>query len=221
MAREDIIGGIRIALSKGQKLEDAMQSFYNAGYKKEDIEQAVSELFSESSQSVQSQYQQPMPAQQIQKPIEVSKPPQSIQQTSIIPPTQQIQQPRITQQIPQSDIQRTSLQQQYLQPIQQQKPQISQTTQQQTLSKVQQPKEQERTNSQSLPTLEEIQKRYQSLATAPTIVTTKQIVSNYENKKKMDAVTIMLIFILALLFGVLAAVFIFRKQIVEILNNLL
>jgi hypothetical protein len=201
MTKEDIIGGIRIALSKGQKLEDAMQSFYNAGYKKEDIEQAVSELFSETSQSVPQQYPQSIQIPQIQKPVEVPKPNQLVQQAPVVL-TQQIQQPRTVQQ--------TS--QQYRQPIQQQRQQISQSAQQ---------SQQTKPGSNSFPTLEEIQKRYQSLAPPPTLSSKKQIASNYEIKKKMDVVTIMLIFILALLFGVLAAVFIFKKQIVEVLNNFL
>ena len=41
MVREDILGGLRVALSKGHSLQNAMQSFYNSGYKKEDIEEAA------------------------------------------------------------------------------------------------------------------------------------------------------------------------------------
>lgn len=47
MVRGDIIGGLKLALSKGQKLQDAMQSFYNAGYKKEDIISAAKILKTE------------------------------------------------------------------------------------------------------------------------------------------------------------------------------
>ena len=46
MVREDILGGLKIALSKGQSLESAMQSFYNAGYEKEEIEDAARALYS-------------------------------------------------------------------------------------------------------------------------------------------------------------------------------
>jgi len=39
--KEDILGGLKLAISKGDSLKQAMQSFYNAGYKKEDIENAA------------------------------------------------------------------------------------------------------------------------------------------------------------------------------------
>ena len=41
---EDIIGGLRSALTRGYTLEEAMFSFFNAGYKKEDIEAAAKTL---------------------------------------------------------------------------------------------------------------------------------------------------------------------------------
>jgi hypothetical protein len=41
MVRGDIIGGLKIALQRGESLQTAMQSFYNAGYSKEDIEEAA------------------------------------------------------------------------------------------------------------------------------------------------------------------------------------
>jgi len=47
MAREELIKGIRMAVKKGETLRDAMMSFYNAGYKKEDIEEAAREVYSE------------------------------------------------------------------------------------------------------------------------------------------------------------------------------
>ena len=63
MVREDILGGLKVALSKGHSLQQAMQSFYNAGYSKEEIEEAVrylqSNQYSETSQ----------PSTQLKKPI--------------------------------------------------------------------------------------------------------------------------------------------------------
>ena len=41
MVVEDISEGLKMAVSKGETLQQAMQSFYNAGYKKEDIESAA------------------------------------------------------------------------------------------------------------------------------------------------------------------------------------
>ena len=190
MEREDIIGGIKIALSKGQKLEDIMQSFYNSGYKKEDIEQAVNELFSETSQSIKLQLPQNSPQVKIQIP-------QPAQQKMI-----------------------SSTSAQVIQSFPQQKPiaQAPQTTQaQQTFQQTQQ-SQQTKKDTDSLPTLEEIQSRYKSFSPPPL---TKQVVSSYKQKNKTDAVTIILIIALVLLLGILASVFIFRKQIVEFLNALL
>ncbi|MEK6812155.1 MAG: hypothetical protein AABX76_01205 [Nanoarchaeota archaeon] len=44
MTKEDIRGGLRIALSHGSTLQEAMISFFNSGYLKKDIEDAASEL---------------------------------------------------------------------------------------------------------------------------------------------------------------------------------
>ena len=41
MVNEEILGGIEAALLRGQSLRQAMISFYNAGYKKEEIEEAA------------------------------------------------------------------------------------------------------------------------------------------------------------------------------------
>lgn len=41
MTVEDISEGLKLAVSKGETLQQAMQSFYNAGYKKENIESAA------------------------------------------------------------------------------------------------------------------------------------------------------------------------------------
>ena len=40
MTKEDIRGGLRIALSHGSTLQEAMISFFNSGYLKKDIEDA-------------------------------------------------------------------------------------------------------------------------------------------------------------------------------------
>ncbi len=45
MLNEEIIGGLVSALSRGQSLESAMMTFYNAGYNKEDIEDSAKEVY--------------------------------------------------------------------------------------------------------------------------------------------------------------------------------
>ncbi|MBU4069684.1 MAG: hypothetical protein KJ646_01770 [Nanoarchaeota archaeon] len=59
--KEEILGGLKLALSKGESLKQAMMSFYNAGYKKQDIEDAARTLHMQEHPSL------------LQKPIEVFK----------------------------------------------------------------------------------------------------------------------------------------------------
>ena len=42
--KDDILEGLKNALSKGEQLQNAMQSFHNAGYEMKDIEEAAHEL---------------------------------------------------------------------------------------------------------------------------------------------------------------------------------
>jgi hypothetical protein len=44
MIKDDILGGLKSALTRGYSLEEAMLSFLNAGYKKKDIEEAAQAL---------------------------------------------------------------------------------------------------------------------------------------------------------------------------------
>ena len=41
MPNQEILGGLRHALNRGESLEKVMLSFYNAGYRKEEIEEAA------------------------------------------------------------------------------------------------------------------------------------------------------------------------------------
>lgn len=47
MINEEIIGGLVSALSRGQSLESAMMTFYNAGYNKEEIEDSAKEVYNQ------------------------------------------------------------------------------------------------------------------------------------------------------------------------------
>lgn len=55
MAKEDLVEGIKLAIAKGWTLREAMMSFYNAGYPREDIEEAAKAIqfpsFSQLSQT--------------------------------------------------------------------------------------------------------------------------------------------------------------------------
>ena len=48
--KEDILEGLKNALAKGESLQQAMQSFHNAGYEMKDIEEAARELQSKMPQ---------------------------------------------------------------------------------------------------------------------------------------------------------------------------
>jgi len=50
MVNEDIVGGLKAALARGESLKQAMMSFYRAGYKKEDIEWAARSLHMQEPQ---------------------------------------------------------------------------------------------------------------------------------------------------------------------------
>lgn len=47
MVNEAIIGGLMSALSRGESLEKSMMSFYNAGYQREEIEEAAKTVYSQ------------------------------------------------------------------------------------------------------------------------------------------------------------------------------
>lgn len=58
MVRDDILGGLRTALARGQTLRQSMMSFYNAGYIKQEIEEAAKALQAERNQPLQPQFAQ-------------------------------------------------------------------------------------------------------------------------------------------------------------------
>ena len=73
--REDILGGLKSALIRGETLKKAMMTFYNSGYKKNDIEEAAAALQQMISQKVVIQEQTT-----IAKPVEKVIPKKSPQQ---------------------------------------------------------------------------------------------------------------------------------------------
>lgn len=85
MVREDIIAGLRSAVAKKESLKQAMISFYNAGYKREEIQEAARAL---QEEQLTLGIQQPQLAQQPQmqqQPVQMQQP-QFVQQ-----PVQQMQ----------------------------------------------------------------------------------------------------------------------------------
>ena len=83
MVNEEIIGGLKSSIAKGESLKQAMISFYNSGYKKEEIEEAARALKSAPPAAITPpQVLQPGQPQIQQQPQQVIKPaqPQPIQQ---------------------------------------------------------------------------------------------------------------------------------------------
>ncbi len=77
MPKEELVEGIKQALSRGESLEKAMTTFYNSGYKKEDIEEAAAAA---QAPVFQQGFQQPVMGSQA-KPL-VPQQPKIIQRVS-------------------------------------------------------------------------------------------------------------------------------------------
>ena len=82
--KEELVEGIRQAISKGEPIEKAMMSFYNSGYSKQDIEEAAAAI-----QSPGFFQQMPQPVQQVISPVS-QQPMQKTQVTQVQQPIQQI-----------------------------------------------------------------------------------------------------------------------------------
>jgi len=97
--REDILGGLRLALIRGETLKKAMMTFYNAGYKKNDIEEAAAALQQMNAQKVVTQVQTA-----VAKPVKkvIQKPPPQLtttQQVSNYGAQKNFQQPKTTPEV--------------------------------------------------------------------------------------------------------------------------
>ncbi|MBI2044510.1 hypothetical protein HYT23_00475 [Candidatus Pacearchaeota archaeon] len=202
MVREDILGGLRLALSKGESLQNAMQSFYNSGYPKEEIEEAARALHKQA-------IQQP-PRQPFQQPVQQTRAIQPQQHMSaanlykppIQPNLQTSAPPIIQEQSTQEPIQAVQRSVPVLRPsIHYQNPEQS------TMS------EEEK---------ESIINRFKQLRTTVQADQSEKVSAYGEYKRPgLDAVTIILIIILIALLGVLAAVFFFKEDLIEFLNKFL
>jgi|SRR3989344_930395 len=122
MVNMEIVEGLKEAMARGESLKQAMFSFYNAGYGKQEIEDSARYLLQIlqaerqrilAQRQIQAEQQKPLnqakqPLQQpIQKPITTQPVPQPPQQQFSQQPTKTIQ-PQIQQQIPQKQIQKVS-----------------------------------------------------------------------------------------------------------------
>ena len=101
MVREDIVEGIKSAISRGETLQAAMMSFYTAGYGKQEIEDAARAVMMQQ-QPAMPQLQpaaKPMPQIQKQTPPQIqSRPMPAIQPSQIKP--QPMYKPQVQQPLP-------------------------------------------------------------------------------------------------------------------------
>lgn len=94
MVNADILGGLRSALAKGKSLKQTMVSFYNAGYKKEEIEEAARAL--QTQPAVQPVLQIPQIPQLTAQPV--TQPGQPLPQVQ--QPIQTAQMQQLAQMLP-------------------------------------------------------------------------------------------------------------------------
>jgi len=160
MVREDILGGLRSALNRGESIKQAALSFLNAGYKQEEIDEAARVLEAERAQ--QPVQQPPIQPWQVQQPQSQ--------------PTTQVQQPKV--------VQKVSAYGQPAQPIQ----------------PIQPPPIQQPVPPVSVP------QRVSAYGQAP-------------EKPKGKAVVFILVALLLVLLGILAAVFFFKNEIMNFFNS--
>lgn len=123
MVNEEILGGLKLALERGESLKKAMMTFFNSGYKKEEI--------SEAARLLENYHPEIQPSSQPASPLNASKPAQPIQQPyqpqPFQPPQQFPQQaPPFFPQQPAGQMPQPFPQQPYQQPFPQQYPQQQQ-----------------------------------------------------------------------------------------------
>jgi len=107
MVREDILGGLRSALNRGESIKQAALSFLNAGYKQEEIDEAARVL----------------EAERVQQPVQ--QPPIQPWQVQQLQPTTQVQQPKVVQKVSAYGQPAQPIQSVQPQPIQQPVPPVS------------------------------------------------------------------------------------------------
>ena len=204
MVREDILGGLKLALSRGDSLQNAMQSFYNSGYKKEEIEEAARALHQQTIQQPPRQPPQQVMPQPSQQTTTQQALPQSKPILPVSPAPQTYVQPKTTLIVSQQT--QTSVKETQRTPMQ--RPSFSYQNPEDNFI----PPEEK----------ESIVNRFKQLRVSPQVEQTEKVSAYAEYKRPgLDAVTVILIIILLALLGVLAAVFFFKDNLIEFLNKFL
>jgi len=203
MAKQELVEGIKYALSRGESLKGAMMSFYTAGYPKEEIEKAAREVQASIFSSVpsipeysnvnQQKNYMPQTIQNVMPNNDVPIHPQQHQSYE-----QQIRHSTPNKVPMQSQLPAQQFPTQQIIPMQQQMP-----TQQAEYSGQYQEQYQEQYPKYNAP---EQREKMQSL----------QIVSNYETQKsKGGFLLFLLIFLLLILVGGMIAIIFFKEEILN------
>jgi hypothetical protein len=255
MVNEEIIGGLVSALSRGEPLQKAMMTFYNAGYKKEDIEEAAKTVYMQvGAETAKTGYIQSK-LNKIASTVGLVKknPPSQNSQskTSLVPSNQQtststatpaVQKSNEEPQVPTAPPENT--QQKTFQENKSQNQNQNKNANQNNQNKSSQKASHYGGNNSggtyqnvdqvtskieraikdlkqiSFPSKIEIVNR--TMDNKPPLVV--QRVSNYSGdavppRPVSKAVTFILIFLLILLLGILAAVFFFKDDLIKLFNN--
>ncbi len=216
---DDIVGGLKIALSRGASLQDAMQSFYNAGYTKEEVEEAARRL-----RTVGFQPKTIVPEKSLIQEVgknQIKPVPQQVKPIQVMQTTQPLPAPQIQERVQQVPTLKPAFKTQEQVKTQQPYPAQQQIPPQQQLPVPQKPleiQEQPKPAESGAMTQEYYTPQQTYESNQPV-----QIVSSYEQekKRKFDFVTILLITILVLLVGILISVFFFKNELLEFLNKFL
>lgn len=190
MVNEEILGGLKSALSRGETLKQAMMSFYNSGYKKEEIEEAARIVQREN--------------------IVIKKP----MQKKIVPTSKK---PLKTK--PKKTTQKVSAYGEQMKAQLKSSEKIKKNLDD-AINKLQQVKKETQPIQPKQNQKKEKQKRPLKTKSLKPVKSKK--VSNYEKepKPKGKLMVFLLIFFLLFLIAVLAAVFLFREELVNFFTNL-
>jgi hypothetical protein len=192
MVNQEILGGLIAALERGESLKKSMMSMYNAGYKKEEIEEAAMMTLGMDINSLKELLNQDNQIQN--KPIQLNNPKPSLEQPKpqpVLTPIQNIQPQQI-------------LPQQTLPPIQ-------------NTSTLSNPPIQN-VIIQEKPQLPKIENQEIKMSTKQKV----SDYSTKPKKKKGDnLILILLILLLVFLAGVLISLFVFKNQIITFFSRFL
>lgn len=206
MVNQEIFSGLASALYRGESLQRAMMTFFNAGYKKEEIEEAARTLRSQGAGQITPQTQaSQQQIQQVQSQKPIVKPQQ-------IPPAQFAQQKKVLKKpaipISKTKPKTTQIVSSYGAPQsnnEELKRKIDKAIYQ--LKQIRVPSKVKVVESKNHP--------------KPPVVIQK--ISDYRGepvKPFNKSLTILLVILLVILLGGLIAVFFFREQLIELFNNL-